>query len=471
MKSLHCIVLLFLLSVWAFASVPQYTITDLDGRSDYYLCSSAADINNDCHVVGEFYIDWWRIAGISDYKSHAFLWQDGQMTDLGTAEDMTYCGASAINDLGQIIGLAYVYHGHSSSSIPMSWHDSAFIWGYFHGDEAIPMDINEKGQIVGGVSDWLDSSFAFIMDNSVMYRMGYGTDPWDEMSWCAEGYDAATSINDLRVIVGWSKDCHYRYHAFMWKPFESITDLGVPVTDTWWPWLKINNRSIVAGTYGVHPYARTTRAFTWRDGAVSDLPGLGGQSSIARDINEGGQIVGSAQRADGSYTPVMWQDSKVTDLFPLISGSSKWDYITPQAINDRGYIVGQGGLFPRDWREKRYHAILLTPIIQVEVDILPNQIKLGSNAALPVAILGSTDFDPSQVDPATVTLAGALVAVNAKGKYKSSLGDVNGDGRPDLVLHFITAQLSLQPGDTSVLLEGKTRDGIPIAGEDTISVN
>ena len=36
--------------------------------------------------------------------SHAFLWQDGVMTDLGVLPGKEDSGASAINNLGQIVG-------------------------------------------------------------------------------------------------------------------------------------------------------------------------------------------------------------------------------------------------------------------------------------------------------------------------------------------------------------------------------
>jgi hypothetical protein len=53
--------------------------------------------------------------------------------------------------------------------------------------------------------------------------------------------------------------------------------------------------------------------------------------------------------------------------------------------------------------------------LSVEIDIKPgsspNSIKLGSNGVVPVAILSSESFSATTVDPDTVTLAGAGVAV------------------------------------------------------------
>jgi hypothetical protein len=58
--------------------------------------------------------------------------------------------------------------------------------------------------------------------------------------------------------------------------------------------------------------------------------------------------------------------------------------------------------------------------IEVEIDIKPcsdpNPINKGSNGLVPVAILSSPEFDATQVDPTSVSLAGAGVAVRGKGK-------------------------------------------------------
>jgi hypothetical protein len=111
----------------------------------------------------------------------------------------------------------------------------------------------------------------------------------------------------------------------------------------------------------------------------------------------------------------------------------------------------------------------------VAIDIKPessdNTINLGSNGKVPVAILSNPTFDAQRVDPATVTLAGAHVALKGKAdKYMIAFQDVNGDGLLDLIVHVDTTALQLSAGDTRAVLEGKTYDGVCIRGTDTVRI-
>jgi hypothetical protein len=112
--------------------------------------------------------------------------------------------------------------------------------------------------------------------------------------------------------------------------------------------------------------------------------------------------------------------------------------------------------------------------LTVPIDIKPgsavNSINLGSNGVVPVAILSTATFDARQVDPGSVTLAGAHVKVKGKGSYQASLEDVNGDGRKDLVVQVVTQALELTAGDTRAFLEAMTFDGQRIIGVDLIRV-
>lgn len=115
------------------------------------------------------------------------------------------------------------------------------------------------------------------------------------------------------------------------------------------------------------------------------------------------------------------------------------------------------------------------PTRPVEIDIKPgssdNTLNLESSGVIPVAILGSATFDPSAVDPESVTLAGARVRLNGRsGRYSCAPDDVNGDGRADLVCHVITDQLELQVGETIAVLEAETYSGEMLRGADSIRI-
>jgi hypothetical protein len=98
-------------------------------------------------------------------------------------------------------------------------------------------------------------------------------------------------------------------------------------------------------------------------------------------------------------------------------------------------------------------------------------INLKSAGVIPVAILSSPTFDATQVDPATVTLAGASVRLLGNSdRYACSAQDVNGDMLPDLVCQVATAQAFIQPGDSVLVLEAKTFGGQAIRGQESIRI-
>lgn len=105
----------------------------------------------------------------------------------------------------------------------------------------------------------------------------------------------------------------------------------------------------------------------------------------------------------------------------------------------------------------------------------PNTINLRSKGLLPVAILSSEEvgkeFDATTVDPSTVQLAGAGVAVRGKNKYMVHKEDVNGDGLTDLVVQIEIENLNPDKlEDGSAILTGQTSNGIEITGSDKIAI-
>jgi hypothetical protein len=79
------------------------------------------------------------------------------------------------------------------------------------------------------------------------------------------------------------------------------------------------------------------------------------------------------------------------------------------------------------------------------------------------------DFDASDVDPSSLTLAGAAPRMKGRSGRVGSLVDIDGDGNLDLLLHFPIAELELTIEDTEAVLMGETFDGTPIRGSDTIT--
>ena len=116
------------------------------------------------------------------------------------------------------------------------------------------------------------------------------------------------------------------------------------------------------------------------------------------------------------------------------------------------------------------HDLQFAPsAVQVETDIKPgsdpNSINVKSTGVVPVAILSTADFDASSVDPSTVAFGPDEAAITHTAGH---IDDVNGDGFPDLVLHFQTTETGIDCGDTSASLTGQIFGGQAIQGEDAV---
>jgi len=124
------------------------------------------------------------------------------------------------------------------------------------------------------------------------------------------------------------------------------------------------------------------------------------------------------------------------------------------------------------------------PVISVSVDIKPmswpNPLNVRSKGVLPVAILGTKDFDVTKIDPATILLEGKAPlrwALEDVGEPADSLDGL--DGIMDLTLKFDTQAIvsvlgAVNDGDYVVLnLTGNLKEdfgGTPIEGEDVVRI-
>ena len=110
---------------------------------------------------------------------------------------------------------------------------------------------------------------------------------------------------------------------------------------------------------------------------------------------------------------------------------------------------------------------LLPNRLPVQIAVKPGSetapINLKSNGVTPVAILSTPTFDAADVDPSTVTFAGAVA-------QRSSMSDVNGDGLLDQVFQFATQELKLSVTDTQATLDGRTFGGLRVRGSGPVKV-
>ena len=147
-----------------------------------------------------------------------------------------------------------------------------------------------------------------------------------------------------------------------------------------------------------------------------------------------------------------------------------WDFNGPF-----GLAFGPDGcLYVSEFNTDTVWKICSTTIL-VEIDIKPgsdpNCFNLNGHGVVPVAILGTADFNPcTQVDLNSLDLLGMEVRVRGKKGPITHCDDVNEDGWSDLVVQFEDDITQWEPGQSIADLMGTLLDGTPIIGSDSICV-
>lgn len=248
---------------------------------------------------------------------HPFLWENGTMTDLGTLGG-TLARQTVINKRGQIAGTSVTTTGETHAFL---WTEGTLIdLGTLGGTESVAADINNHGQVVGSSTLPSGDVHAFVFANGVMTDLG-----------TPGGRSEAVDINNRGQIVG-SIGFGVTFRAVMWDRDGTRVELGTLPGGGYSRGRAINDRGEIIGdgesANGMpHP-------FFWRHGVMTDIGTLGGGLSVSWALNDRAQVIGFADNTSGRQQPFLWQDGTITRL--PIFGSFGF----ASDINDRGQIVG-----------------------------------------------------------------------------------------------------------------------------------
>jgi hypothetical protein len=114
-----------------------------------------------------------------------------------------------------------------------------------------------------------------------------------------------------------------------------------------------------------------------------------------------------------------------------------------------------------------------TIALDIKPGSFPNSVNLTDKGVLPVAILGTDDFDVTEMDFDSLRF-GDPNGGTAVRPLRSALEDVSGDGIWDLSLKFSMAEMveseALGPNTSEGVLTGALRDGTPFVGMDSIRI-
>jgi probable HAF family extracellular repeat protein len=293
---------------------PLFTMTFLP---DWF---NASAINNAGQMTGVM-----RVPG----GSHAFLYTNGDVRDLGTLGGTRSFGYG-ISDNGMVTGDA------TPASDPTS---RAFIYangamrdlGTLRGGSAsIGLSINNFGQVTGSANTSTDKTHAILADSGGMRDLGT----------LSGNYSYGAGINNAGHVVGASTlgGDDAQMHAFFYRD-GVMTDLGD------FGGIRsfaqgINDRDQIIG--GAVDASEVARPFIYTDGVVTMLGDLGGQRTDARDVNNFGQVVGEATLANDieSRRGFLYTEGKKFNINALIDSALGWTVETAIGINDSQQILG-----------------------------------------------------------------------------------------------------------------------------------
>ena len=187
----------------------------------------------------------------------------------------------------------------------------------------------------------------------------------------------------------------------------------------------------------------------------------------------------------GWNVPVSSFDFSHFDIALSLAKTYAFAVLPTSSLDGRITVQSALDIYPEG---NAWTIIIPEPATEVAVDIkpgsCPNPVNVKSKGVLPVAILGSADFDVHDIDVATIQLAGVDPNHSNYENVARPLIDANEcecsteepDGYMDLTLKFNTQEIvgaigPVADGDKLVLeLTGLLHDDTPITGTDCIII-
>jgi probable HAF family extracellular repeat protein len=310
--------------------------------------------------------------------------QGVQLNDVGQVVG-TAAGAAAIYSGGAVTTVAPFpstgdginNHGDITGTLNPGYFSEAFtyIGGTLTGlGPVLPADtdgsegtaINDHGLVGGSIYRGGENSKGFLSQNGSVTEFGtFGGD-----------YSPLAALNNDGVATGYAAfpgPAGGYFHAYLYQN-GALQDLGTLEGDINSRGNDINELGEVAGT-------SDNRPFLYRDGSMTYLGSLGGSSGDAYALNDDGVVVGAS---DFSVTPgqpgnhaFVWADGIMRDLNTLVDDLGGWELTMARDINEAGQILSYA------CQNGSCASVLLTPVPEPATGLM---LLAGLGALLPLAV-------------------------------------------------------------------------------------
>jgi probable HAF family extracellular repeat protein len=334
-------------------------LSDLGALPGPANCAAASAINSRGEIVGGS--ENGEIDPLTGFnQSRAVRWKNGRIETLGSLGG-NQGTAAAINARGQIVGIATNDTPDPIGCFGLGTQCRAFLWqngemqdlGTLGGPDALGFLINERGQVAGAAY----TSFASMTTDPFLWENGTMTD----LGSFGGTFGVPLALNNQGQVVGSSNLVgDNTSHPFLWD-HGTLIDLGT-LGGIFGTANAINEGRDVAGN-ATNAGDQAVHAALWRNGAITDVGTLPSDScSSANAVNAKRQVVGiSADCNFVSRRAFLWEGGSIVDLNTLVGSDSHLQLTIAEAINDRGEIAGNGTPPGCAVLENCGHAFLLIP--------------------------------------------------------------------------------------------------------------
>lgn len=275
------------------------------------------------------------VAGYCDaafsHKRTAMVWQSGQPRAITFNGTILNSEALAVNPLGEVSGTYNERVGSKILDQAFSW-DSRIVGGVARGITPLPADLGGSGRgnaingqgfiagnanmntgyVAGGINQYPHQPYLW---NPAVTNSAQAIVPVGVLPNSSSRFGEAHGINDTRQVVG-----VYDNRGFLWTPGSPQQTVGTSIPLPIVPY-DINNKGQVVGVSQgkARLYDVATKAVTDL-GALPEVRAAGWRAlSLARAINDNGQIAGTGVNAAGEVHAYLLSPTGIQPR-PLLPG-------------------------------------------------------------------------------------------------------------------------------------------------------